>query len=207
MPFIPVPWTVMIELRYQAHGSLLENTLYFWRDGGFTTPLFTALVLHMYNWWNNELRINLGDQLVFRECKGTGLTVPNGAVTYYIPPTLRYGDVVGGTAVPNNVSFSVSFRTASRGRSFRGRNYIPAMRSIMLNGDAVTTSQRDAWLQDYRCLLPGGTYDPLTCSWVVVSRYENGQPRTQGIVTPITQVVAVTDNLGSQRRRLLGSSL
>jgi hypothetical protein len=141
---------------------------------------------------------------------GTMLDVADGLI--YISTTgLPLTGALTAQPMPNNVAACISIRTAQRGRSFRGRNFVAG-----LTRDTVTNSEFTPAVAP----LLEGIYNGLrVCAseagWhqSVVSRYHGftlvagkkvPTPRTVGIATPATNAIMVDSVVDSQRRRLPG---
>ena len=105
----------------------VENTLYFYKVTGWTAAdvpvVFNALLV----WWNTYYSVPVSNQLSLNEIKVTDLSSDVG-FSFEIPtPTPKPTGDSAEPAAPNNVALCISFRTASRGRSSRGRNYVPGI--------------------------------------------------------------------------------
>lgn len=208
MPFVPVPNTVLAEIRMLFSSQKIENTL--WFDLG-VTPAPTdmlALANGLSSWWINEYAplVSIGVQL--REVVVTDMSSATGPQVSFSPATPAFGANTSAVK-PSNAAATVSFRTASRGRSFRGRNYIPGLTQDTLNGDTLQTAFMNDAVDAYEQLLPAGTAE-IVGTWVIASRFHGVDsdkkpiPRTTGIATPVTSVVIVDNVVDSQRRRLPG---
>jgi hypothetical protein len=102
---------------------------------------------------------------------------------------------------------SVSFRTESRGRSFRGRNYIVGLTEDQVTGNDFASGITGLFQAVYELLLDFG--QDIAWAWVVASRFSGVDPvthdpipRTTGIATVVTAVTVVDNFVDSQRRRL-----
>lgn len=192
----------MVELRLNSSGSMIENTLYFDRGQAHTTQEVQTLAALIANWWYNVMRPLQRNTVVHREVYVTTLTVQDG---YTYSDTSRFnqvGGVTGGTSHPNNVTYALTFKTAQRGRAYRGRNYVIGLGSSHSSGDFIISTVRNNWIACYNALMPGGSYDPTPWRWIVLSKYLNGELRENAAKTPVTSVSAFDDRLDSQRRRL-----
>jgi hypothetical protein len=202
MPFVPVPDTLQVELRMTYLEQQVENTLYFQgtpdAEGGTLIDLANEVLL----WWNAEVRPYLSNQLTLREIYVTDLSAVDASAYTFTPPTPL---PVGGdtaAALPGNISLAVSFRTAKRGRSFRGRNFIVGLVEPAVTGNNVSNDFANGMQDAYGALLSGSIAADWT--WGVVSRYTNKLPRATGIFTPITAAIVTDTVVDSQRRRLPG---
>lgn len=204
MAFVRVPGTCQVELVYNCNGAVIENVLYFRHPSVVTVDDQHTLGALIASWWNTSLKPRQGNHLSMREILVRDLTYEDRPTIINVTYQGVIGSLSGGTATPNNVTYCISFRTANRGRAYRGRNFTCGLRSNMFVGDVVDGSNKSLWLTAYNRLLPGGTNDPTPFRWVVVSRWNNGVQRSEGITTPITAVSGTDDFMDSQRRRLRG---
>lgn len=208
MPFVPVLNTVLAEMRMSLDGQQVENTLWFEAAAAPTPADMTSLADLLINWWvaNYAPQASVNLQLV--EVVISDQTTATSAQVSMAPEEPALGTIVSD-ALPNNVSLTVSFRTALRGRSFRGRNYVVGIPESAAALSHLGGAYVAGWVVAYETLLSlidtDGTFD-----WVVVSKFSgvdvNGDPipRVAGVTTPVTNVVVVDDVVDSQRRRLPG---
>lgn len=209
MPFVPVANTAAVEIRMLQDGQQVENTLYF-RLGSTLTPTnLTQLCEDLVTWWDSAYSDEVSSAVELVEVTATDLTSETGPVASFNPSTTLLGALTS-PALPNNVSIAVSFRTAARGRSFRGRNYFVGLTESQVTNNTLSDPSAAALLGIYQLLLPvGGTFTD-DWIWVVASRFSgidgDGKPipRDVGISTPITSVVIVDKTIDSARRRLPG---
>lgn len=200
MVYIPVPDAVHVQLLMDDAGEPIMNDLYFNAGGTPTTGDMTTLGTALINWWGNDLAPLICDQVGLRQVRLTDLGSPIGAQV-----TLADGSIGGVTTeqAPNNVAPCISFRTPFRGRSFRGRNYVPGVPNTMVNINTLDGSWTAAIKAVYEELLPGGGVAlPGLYEWVVVSRYTGGGPRVTGIFTNVISCGFTDLIVDSQRRRL-----
>jgi hypothetical protein len=192
---------VVFELRYTLFSQLIENTLWFeeslpWNAGTIATQ---CEVLH--DWVVAELFPALSANLVLREVFGTSMesdSAPTGSFVPAVPPA---GDSPA-ISLPGGSAFGITFRTGNRGRSFRGRNYIPGIPDTERVGNQVTSGFANTMQAAYQQLT--GLIPEMLGTWVVVSRFSGGLPRVTGVTTPVVQAAYHDLNLDSQRRRLTG---
>lgn len=201
MAFIPVPNTAQANIRQTLAGEQIENTLYFRAPAAWSAGSLAALGAGLVTWWTTGPRAVLSDDLVLREVYCVDLSSANGP-THTETVVNDPGGPIAGEALPNNCALCVSFRTANRGRSFRGRNYVAGINEGDVTANLVTQVTADGILQGYQDLIT--YFSESGIDWVVVSRYANGQPRATGIATPVTAVTLVDRYIDSQRRRLPG---
>lgn len=200
MAFIPVPNTVMVEIRGVLFGQQVENTLYFLNNIG--DPDLTAmedLANDLFAWVATPFSDNLSTEYGFREIYVTNLT-SSTSPTFALP--IAGTGSVTGASLPSSSCICMSFRTAERGRSGRGRNYVSGLAEDEVTGNTLALSRADA-LRDAYAAIPTALVSG-DWTWVIVSRYSNGAPRATGLVIPVTTVTYADRFLDSQRRRLTG---
>jgi hypothetical protein len=184
----------------------VENTL--WFDMGEAPSEANLLVLNnaLAAWWADFYAPLVAADVQLVEIACTSMDTATGPQIILPAPPGTFG-LVGQPALPNSVSLAVSFRTATRGRSFRGRNYVVGLTETQVTNNTVTSGVASSWQAAYAELLtfadtPGNT-------WVVASRFSGvdagtGQPipRVTGLATQITSVTVVDQIIDGQRRRL-----
>ena len=209
MPFVPVPNTAAVEIRMIQDGQQVENTLYFRLGSSLTPANLTQLCEDLESWWASLYSAQAATSVELVEVTATDVTTDTGPVGSFNPSETQLGALTS-PALPNNVTIAVSFRTASRGRSFRGRNYFVGLTESQVTENTLSDPSTAAILGIYQALLPvGGTFTD-DWIWVVVSRFSGVDgdgvpiPRETGLSTPITSVVIVDKTIDSSRRRLPG---
>lgn len=205
MAFVPVADTVLVEMRMGLFAQQIESTLYFRKVGGFSTPQMIGLANDLLIWWATQYNIPLSVDLTLREIVVTDLSTAIGpSVTVAAPFPLPNG-VSPVAGLPGNVALCVSFRTLNRGRSFRGRNFVPGMPESAVIGNTVDPTVVAAVQNAYNGIPGAIVTSPW--DWVVVSRFTAGAPRVAGIATDVLTAVVVDPFVDSQRRRLTGRGM
>lgn len=206
MAFIPVPNTVLVELRMLADSQQVENTLWFEFDAPPTLGEMEDLADALLEWWNTYPAELMWSGVSLREIVVTDMTTNTGP-QFTLPAPGSTNGQLSVTPLPTGVSLTISFRTVQRGRSFRGRNYIVGLvEDQMLGANEVLEATATSWAAAYTALLVVAA--DVSCRWVVVSRFSgvdsDGKPvpRVTGVTTEILSVVIVDNIVDSQRRRL-----
>jgi len=201
MAFVPVPNTIAVDVIYELSGQRVENTLYFEKPGGWDAAAITTFLENLRDIIATGLLPLLHTSLQLVQLVGTLLdAVESISIVSLVSPPLGGG--VSGTQLPNNVTYTVQFKTALRGRSFRGRNYVPGIPQTGISANNIDATLRTGLLDFYDTVRELALDN--TCLWVVVSRVADGVERTTGVTTPITGPATADSFLDSQRRRLPG---
>jgi hypothetical protein len=201
MAFVPVPNTIGVDVIYEQDGQRVENTLYFERPAGWDGSTIATFLGELNTYIQTELLPVLSTAIQLVQLVGTLLDAVDAiAVTLNISPPVS-GSVTGD-AMPNNVTYTIQFKTAQRGRSFRGRNYVPGLPNSAVSSNNVTSDFRTSLLAFYTGLIAlAGDH---TATWVVVSRVSGGVDRAIGVTTIINTPATADQVVDSQRRRLPG---
>lgn len=208
MPFVPVPNTCLVEFRMTLDAQQVENTLWFEFAGAPTPAGMLAMAAELQSWWETEYADLTSTATQLREVVVTDMTTISGPQVSSVPAVAAFG-TQSSPPLPSNASLTVSFRTALRGRSFRGRNYLVGLVEDANTGNNITPGFVVSVIDAYSLLLPAGGA-VTSAEWVVASRFSGVDgdgvpiPRATGVTTPITSVVVVDNIIDSQRRRLPG---
>jgi hypothetical protein len=162
-----------------------------------------TLATELRSFWEDELAGHVVQDLELNEIYITDLT-SNTAPTYTYPISPASTGDLAGAPLPSNCTFCVSFRTDGRGRSSRGRNYVAGLAESNVNGNVLDPVDADGIVAAYtNGILANVTLDGYF-TWVVLSQYENKQPRTNALAQPVLSVLYTDRIIDSQRRRLTG---
>jgi len=202
MPFLPfIPFLdgaeSIIHFTQQSSQWILTQGWKF--SGPVTLTDLQNLASALDAWITAQLAAEISNSVSIDYIKVTGLTtVTDPTVT--IVPTTPAGTLTG-LVLAAQTALVVTFLTANRGRSFRGRNYVAGR----VNGDLLTVT---TW-QPARVAAMGLTYvnqpgivNPTGWTHQILSRFNNGVRRTVGVSTPVLQYVA-KGQVATQRKRLV----
>jgi len=208
MPFVPVPNTLMVETVFEQGGQIVENTSYWERPDGWSLEVVQGFIGAVRTLIQEELMPLLSTTIQLVRLVGTLLDAAD-ALSYTLTVSPPFGGSAAGTALPNGSSYTISFLTAGRGRSNRGRNYIAGIPVTgTVDNNHVDPDFRTGLLSFYESLRALGV--PSSTFMVVVSRFSgvdgDGKPipREVGVTSTITSFATFDDVLDSQRRRLPG---
>jgi hypothetical protein len=203
MAFVPAPNIVMVEWRYTLFGQQCENRLHINHFGDPGPTELNSYAVNAWNWWELTYSPFIVDDCTLREVVATDIGVQNGEQVTYAPDTTTTGASIA-FPLPNETSYCVSLRSASRGRSARGRWYVAGIPNNLL---ADANNLTSAAAENYRAALQ--TYINSVSAGakavVIVSYRTNNAPRPGGPVYFIVTSAVITDTvLDSQRRRKPG---
>lgn len=198
MPYIPVPDTLGVELVYfnDTTGQYAENTLYFLKIDGWLVEEAEAMLEDLELWWIENLQPYTAATWNLALMRATNLDSASGFSLDF--PVDENGGA-GSAALPGNVTVAISFRTAFRGRSFRGRNYFVGLTEAQVTNDTVVDATVIALRGAYEAL--PGVIIPHAANHVVVSRFTAGAARPTALTTLVLNYL-VNNTIDSQRRRL-----
>lgn len=208
MEYVPVPSVSQVEMRYSLQNIPCENTLYFRAKPPATTVDQLPLAEALKNWWGTFIFPLMVVNAVLREVYVTDLTTQTGEAVSYTEGLPLTGEIAL-EPMPNNVAACISFRTAQRGRSFRGRNYLMGLSVDQVLGNNLLEGVAEDYVGAYMQLPTVAA--AVGCDWVVVSRYSGSTivdgkrkptPRAVGVSTPVTAALFVDLTVDTQRGRL-----
>lgn len=202
MAFVPAPNTLQAELRYLYGSQQCENVVYFTGSGGVTPALATSLGAALVAWWNANFKASSPTTMALREVYLTDLSSASSFTVSYVTGLPSNGTNVGDP-LPFNCAHCVSFRTANRGRSGRGRNYVTGLIDTDALANTLIAGRVTTDVNAYAALVGAGTF-VAGLQFVVVSRFSGGAPRPTALIQPITSVLSVDTTVDSMRRRLPG---
>jgi hypothetical protein len=201
LPFIPAPDTVRVDIQYTLAGQQAQNTLWFrFRAGSPTVPDLTALGVGINDYWGLAVMPLLSHNLVMVGNVATDWTTETSPAVN-TPTSVTGGDT--GADLPNNVAVCVTILTAGRGKSSRGRNYVPGIPDSGRTGvNGILDTFGTDLLSAYTGIL--GSAIDADWEWSVVSFMSGGVDRVTALVQPVIGAALTDLVLDSQRRRLPG---
>lgn len=203
MPFTTVPNVAHAEFLMTLDAQNIEINLDFERDGDLNIGDMDTLGEFLNDWMSDSLMPALSVTLAYRGVRLTDLSAALAPqIDYPVVPAVNGTNA--GSPLPNNAAYCLQFKTAMRGRSYRGRNYIPGLTVTMTtDANTVDLSFADLLVAAYQPLL-----DPLALpsqfTWVIVSRVQDGVTLGVGVTTPVVAVTYSDLTIDAQRRRLPG---
>jgi hypothetical protein len=177
----------------------IENTFYGFQNDAITEIDLENVASHTLAWAEGEYFPQLASVLSLKAVKTTDLTTDTSPTFTYFAPTAIVGGVVQ-PSLPNATAWAVKRLTAQRGRSGRGRVFVPGIPDTarvgtnLLDIDFATAIVAAMVELDSVLLTDGFT-------GCVVTRFHDGEPRAVGVPQPITSWGYSDLVLDSQRRR------
>jgi hypothetical protein len=200
MPFQPAPSIAQVTIEGTVDSQLTVNDLFFFSSGAVTGVSLALLGNAVATWAATSLVPFLSRDWAGSRVRCFDLGSPTGF--QYTVGMVEVGGV-DVEAAPNNVAACVSIRTAQRGRSGRGRNYIPAIPNSLITLNTMDPGWMSDILGAYGFLVGAGTF-AAGWQWVVLSRVTGGVPRAAGIGIPVTNAIFVGNKVRSMRSREVG---
>lgn len=206
MPFIPVPNTARVCVKYRLHGQDVCNIMWFEKGSPFTGSDLTTLCTAINSWVVTEVMPHLSQDMKFTGTEARSMEELS-APGVELPVVPAEDGGVGFSALPGNVAVAIKFLTGLTGRSFRGRNYIAGWPEPHVAGNSLDSTHVPTWVGAFEAL--ASYLVGLAANHVVVSLFSgvdssgNPIPRATGVTTPVTNYDLDTD-VDSMRKRLNG---
>jgi hypothetical protein len=202
MPFLPfVPFADCAEAVFQfLEQSIPWNlTMGFKFSGPIALADLVTLEGLLDSWWTTYLAGQISALDSLQAIKLTDLTSVTGP-TFSAAPSTTPNGTLAGAPLTAQAAMVVTFNTALRGRSYRGRNYVggrvsPDLLTVTTWAAARVTAMYTAYLNLPSLVGPGGW------TQVVLSRYNAGIRRVVGVATPVVRYEAKSQ-VATQRKRL-----
>lgn len=183
---------------YTMDGVPIQNTLHFQRVGA-TPADAQELANDLVAGWEANVMPFLSVKLKLNSVIVVDQQAEGSTVAFSPPAGTGVGGE-GGESLPNETAFCISFHTARRGRSYRGRIYIPGISEASRDG---TNRVQALFATNMRIGIQNTLFGSIGTTWIpcVLSRYFAGALRPLGVLTPITEIGFTDLVLDSQRRR------
>jgi len=151
-------------------------------------------------WWNTYLKTEVSSTVSLEVIRCRSLDSETGP-TYDYTDGLPITATSAAASAPNNCTFAVQWRTASSGRSYRGRTYHIGLTTTKYSANMLTVPNATDF-QTYYGNLPDAL-QTIGYNLVVLSRYHDRTQRPTAIHTLVTSC-HVDRTLDSMRKRLPG---
>lgn len=197
MAFIPVPNGVRIVVAGMTTRAPVVNVLHAGVSVEATPTAVQEWAQGMYDSWEARILPLLSSSYRLQNVTVYDLASESGALGSYGEAAPTGG--VGGSTLPYDSAVCVTFRTAARGRSGRGRIYLAPFAEADADAgeisQALATALFDAWTLVRSDMATVGLFQ------AVVSYYTGGQPRAQGLLQPVIAHEIRSRIMASQARR------
>lgn len=205
MAFIPTPNCAQVEINCSMNGQRTQWVLHYVINpaapytvaslGNLAAGIVTHLnVASVKSKWPSTMSVTGVRAIDMGSQTGPAVEASSG---------LPIQGTHAGASLPNNVALCLTKRTSNRGRSFRGRLYFGPLTETDVLGNIVdaafVTSLIGNFANGFLTITNGATVHEL----VVLSRFNNGVPRSVGIPTNVDNWTS-DGVIDSQRRRLPG---
>jgi hypothetical protein len=193
---------VELQIRGLLLGQQFENTLGF--KARTTAGTFAALAADFWSAAGASYMASKSNDFQVNEIAVVAVYPDTAATASYTTGLPDVGANAGDT-LPPQLAQVVSFNTALKGRSYRGRNYIGGWTEAnqtdgYWNGDVTTATS--TYFSDVSAVFGVGGTDP-DWEWVVISRFLDGGPRANPIGTAVVSYI-VRETVNTMRRRAIG---
>lgn len=200
MPFIPTPNGIRVAMHFTSAGQQCRNIFHVKGPAEPTVGDLIDVAAVFIAWWTAEMRPLTATTTTLDAVEVTDITSASddGVV---VTTTLPLAGTSGGNALPNNATVVTKLTSGLTGRSRRGRSYMVGLTDSNLSTDKqhVSTAMQGVLQDAFRELISALVTAGLELA--VASFFADGAPRTEGLLTPITDA-QVNPSLDSQRRRL-----
>ena len=198
MAFIPTPNTCKSALQFTYEGVSIVNTIWFTKSQNFDVNDLALMNQTLETWWATELKQDVTQDSVLDVITSYDMSSEFG-------PVHNRGVGLAGDAVSPvgsaQVVLTVSFKTNNRGRSGRGYNAWSPLLETQVDKNQIFAAIRNVVAAAYMTLnsyvdavFPG-------CRHVVVSFYNAGVPRSEGLAQDVVAYASTTPFTRTQKRR------
>lgn len=198
MPYIRLPLGIRVAMEFNIDGQAVLNIYHVTTEDPITSVKLTTIAQLFADWWLNDLAGRISSDLSLAQVTAHNLNVANGEkITLPVIPNEPGAST--SPALPNNCALVVSHKTAQTGRSFQGRTYVAGITESSVTGSYIGVAEAGLMVGVFLAL----DADLLaeSAQLVVASFVSLGEPRAEGIATPVDSF-AVSLRMDSQRRRL-----
>lgn len=200
MAFQPAPSIVQTVIDGRMDNQLTNLDLAWFASGAIDSTTLGALALDLANWITVSLAPLLSRDWSSFRIRAFDLTTQTGATFEQV------ANNTGGVdqeAAPNNVAACISLRSVQRGRSGRGRNFVPGIPNSVITLNTLDDAFINDLIAAYFLLVGAGSFS-AGFQLVVLSRQTGGVKRAEGIGIPVTNVLMVGNSVRSMRSREIG---
>lgn len=187
-----------VAIEYLWNSEVVTNIIHVVAESPMTELVLSAIGETVSDWITEEVMPLQSGDMTATAIVVTDINEPDSIQV--VTPITSGG--IGGVALdstPNNVALVASLRTERIGRSFRGRFFVPGFPEVNIDGNEITVARQLEWALIFADL--DTELDIIDIDWVVASFVSAGEPRVEGVGTPIDAVV-IDSRVDTQRRRM-----
>lgn len=194
LPTIPNTYRVALSWFHTDLKTAAANVMHFRKSGSNPAALWTALDSHVTStMWNLTDSHGSIAEVTITPLDGSSVSLPEPTGS----PAKWSGGTTGSHNPVPNVAAIVKFVTGKRGRSYRGRIYLPWIEEAYIDGLTLDNSQRTAVQTAWATFLTAMTGDGFD---LVVASYKLSTAET-------VLASGVENDIATQRRRAKRTSL
>jgi hypothetical protein len=193
-----VPDGIEIVFNAVQNGVPIVNVYHVKHTATITGAVLQDYAEAFYDWWADQLMPILNNSYVLNTITATDMETGSGP-QYTLSLSSANQGTLTGEQVAGNAALCVSWRTASIGRSFRGRTYIGGLDAAATETAQVVSASFQGAIGDAAIALLD-IVETIGGALCVLSRYASGVLRITGLLTEIIGVI-VDSKIDSQRRR------
>jgi hypothetical protein len=198
MVFQSVPNGIEVVLKAVQNGVPIVNVFNIKDSATHDEALLSEYCDGFAAWWRTNMKPMLSNSYVLQTITATSLILASGPQHSLSLTTTNQGDLTG-EQVAGNAACVISWRTASIGRSFRGRSYIGGLDAAATETAQVVSASFASALSSAAVALTAAVAD-IGGALCVLSRFALGVARVTGLLTEIVSIIVDT-KIDSQRRR------
>jgi len=198
MAFQPVPDGVEVVFHATQNGVPVVNVYHVKDEATLDEARLEQIATVFGTWWFDDIRPVINNSYVLHDITVTALELSTGP-QFILSLTTDNQGALTGEAVAGNAAAVISWRTASIGRSYRGRTYIGGL-------DVLATDTAQALSSTFAAALVSAGADlidalnAISATLSVLSRVAAGVVRVTGLLTEIVAIIVDT-KIDRQRKR------
>lgn len=198
MPFVPHPTVARLVFNLERGSDSFVNVMYCDPGAALGEAALAVLAQTAYTIYADTILVGLSQLTQLVGVDAYSMASDSAPVGRYVAATPAAG-TGSGELLPLQCAGVITWRTAGRGRSARGRSYISGWAEAQSSENALTQAARDLLQTSAQAFRSAFEVDenPL----VVYSQWNEGDPRLVGQATLITAAEVRTGVFGSQRDR------
>lgn len=198
MAFIPAADTMRVVFQYVINSTPYSNVIHMKHAvGPNTVPSMNAAGAALETWWTTFMQPSMSNESTLSTITMTDISQPN---SFQVIRSVSLPGALVGATLPMNVAFVIKLSGAFIGRTNRGRQYIAPLREVDVVGNDLDTLRAGEFVFAYERFFVANAVPDYDLA--IVSYQQNNVPRIAAQVRLVTDVSAVTLQVGTRRKRL-----